>query len=65
MASYVGLDLSQQATQICILEATGAVRWTGKARSLGRGAAAARARARPDGARERRSIWLAVRRPGL
>lgn len=43
MASYAGLDVSQKATQICILEATGAVRWTGKTRSLGRGAAAARA----------------------
>ena len=33
MSSYAGLDVSQQATQICIVDASGAVRWTGKVRS--------------------------------
>jgi transposase len=33
MTSYAGLDVSQQETQICIVDAGGAVRWTGKART--------------------------------
>ena len=33
MTSYAGLDVSQQETQLCILDASGGVRWTGKARS--------------------------------
>ena len=33
MTSYAGLEVSQQETQICVVDATGAVRWCGKARS--------------------------------
>ena len=33
MTSHVGLDVAGQETQICILGASGAVRWAGKARS--------------------------------
>lgn len=31
MTSQAGLDVSQQGTQICIIDAAGAVRWAGKA----------------------------------
>ena len=33
MTSYARLDVSQRETQICILGAAGAMRWTGKTRS--------------------------------
>jgi hypothetical protein len=33
MATDAGLDVSQQATQVCVVDAAGAVLWTGKARS--------------------------------
>jgi transposase len=33
MASHAGWDVSQQETQICIVDAAGTVRWNGKARS--------------------------------
>jgi transposase len=33
MGSYAGLDVSQQATQVCVLDAGGAVVWTGKVRT--------------------------------
>ena len=33
MTSYAGLDVSQQETQICVVDASGTVLWTGKARS--------------------------------
>jgi transposase len=33
MTSYAGLDVSQQATQVCVVDARGAVLWTGKVRS--------------------------------
>ena len=33
MTSYAGLDVSQRETQICIIDAGGAVRWCGKVRS--------------------------------
>lgn len=33
MTSYAGLDVSQKETQICIIDAAGAVLPTGKARS--------------------------------
>ena len=66
MTSYAGLDVSQQETQICVVDATGAVRWCGKgpqrAGGAGGGAAAARARPRAGGAGERRLVRLAVRR---
>ena len=51
MTSYAGLDVSQQETQICVLEATGAVRWTGKARSEPMALAAVLRRRAPDLAR--------------
>lgn len=30
MTSYASLDVSQQATQVCVVDARGAVMWTGK-----------------------------------
>lgn len=33
MASYAGLDVSQQGTPVCVLDAAGCVLWTGKVRS--------------------------------
>ena len=33
MTSYAGLDVSQQETQVCIVDGGGAVLWAGKARS--------------------------------
>lgn len=32
MTSYADLDVSQQETQVCVIDASGAVRWCGKAR---------------------------------
>ena len=51
MTSYAGLDVSQQETQICIIDAAGAVRWTGKARSEPAALAAVLRRHAPDLAR--------------
>ena len=51
MTSYARLDVSQQETQICILDAAGAVRWTGKARSEPAALAAVLQRRAPDLAR--------------
>ena len=33
MTSYAGLDVSQQETHVCVIDAAGSVLWTGKARS--------------------------------
>lgn len=33
MTSYAGLDVPQQETTICVVGASGAVLWAGKARS--------------------------------
>jgi hypothetical protein len=33
MTSYAGLDVSQQETHVCVVDAAGAVLWTGKTRS--------------------------------
>ena len=51
MTSYAGLDVSQQETQICIIDAAGAVLWTGKARSEPAALAAVLRRRAPDLAR--------------
>ena len=51
MTSYAGLDVSQQETQICVVDATGAVRWCGKARSEPAALAAVLRRRAPDLAR--------------
>jgi transposase len=51
MTSYAGLDVSQQGTQICIVDASGAVRWCGKARSEPAAMAAVLRRHAPDLAR--------------
>jgi len=51
MTSYAGLDVSQQETQICIIDAAGAVLWTGKARSAPDALAEALRRRAPDLAR--------------
>jgi transposase len=48
MTSYAGLDVSQQETQICILDTSGAVRWCGKARSELAALAAVLRRRAPD-----------------
>ena len=51
MTSYAGLDVSQQETQICILDASGSVRWTGKVRSEPAALAAMLRQRAPDLAR--------------
>jgi hypothetical protein len=33
MTSYAGLDVSQQETQVCVIDAGGAISWIGKTRS--------------------------------
>ena len=45
MTCYAGLDVSQRETQICIVDAPGAVRWTGKARASRKPSAGAAAHA--------------------
>jgi transposase len=69
MASHAGLDVSQQGTQICILDATGAVRWTGKARTESAALATVLRRRAPDLARVvlesgALSAWLGFTVPG-
>jgi transposase len=51
MTSYAGLDVSQQETQICIIDAAGAVLWAGKARSEPAALAVVLRRRAPDLAR--------------
>lgn len=51
MTSYAGLDVSQQETQICIIDAAGAVLWAGKARSEPAALATVLRRHAPDLAR--------------
>ena len=48
MTSYAGLDVSQQETQVCIIDASGAVRWAGKVRSEPAALAAVLRRHAPD-----------------
>ena len=48
MTSYAGLDVSQQETHICIIDASGAMRWCGKARSEPAALAAVLRRHAPD-----------------
>jgi transposase len=51
MTSYAGLDVSQQETQVCVIDASGAVLWTGKARSEPAALAVVLRRHAPDLAR--------------